>query len=469
MIQEELNLLRNEGAEEYVARKMERIGKLEPKVHAFITLRSQEELVREVKENQGKGKLGGILVAVKDNISTYGLRTTCASKMLESYIAPYDATVIERLKAQGAVILGKTNMDEFAMGSTTETSYFGPTSNPWDLDRVPGGSSGGSAVAVSTSMSQIALGSDTGGSIRAPASFTGSFGLKPSYGTVSRYGLIAYANSLEQIGPLARNTEDLATLYSAIAGEDERDATSIAFNESSPSKVELARLRVGVIREIYEASAKEVKSVFDRALDLLMSQGTAVEEVSLEHAEYALPAYYIIAMSEASSNLARYDGLRYGFKEYQEGRWTEVYSMNRAKGFGTEVKRRILMGSFILSAGYYEQYYIKALKIRSLIRKDLDQLFKRLDALITPTMPILPPKKGEVIEDPIRMYAMDLNTVIANLAGVPAISVPAGLYGGLPVGIQMMGKYLSDYFLIGISMSLEEILHNAEMSPPLAS
>jgi aspartyl-tRNA(Asn)/glutamyl-tRNA(Gln) amidotransferase subunit A len=455
--------------EEYVAKTFEKINKLDKKINAFITLRDEEEVKKEVKESIKRGgKLAGVLIAVKDVISTKGIRTTCASKMLSDYIPPYDATVIEKLKNEGAVILGKTNMDEFAMGSTTETSYFGPTRNPWDLERTPGGSSGGSGAALAAGYVDLALGSDTGGSIRAPAAFTATFGLKPSYGTVSRYGLIAYANSLEQIGPMAKNAEDLGLLYSIIAGEDDKDATTIKYSVyNPPGEIPIKGIKIGILSDILEMSDKSVVSVIRTAIDKLSSEGAIIEETKLGYAEYALPAYYIIAMSEASSNLARYDGVRYGYSKHFEGNWIETFSKNRGEGFGMEVKRRILLGSFILSAGYYEEYYIKALKVRRLIKNSLDQLFSKYDVLLSPTMPVLPPKIGEVINDPIKMYAMDVNTVIANLAAVPAISIPAGFYNNLPVGLQMMGRYLSDTMLIGISINIEKILNMHDLTAPI--
>lgn len=455
--------------EEYVAKSFEKINRLEKSINAFITLRKEEEVLQEVKENIKKeGKLAGVLIAIKDAISTKNLRTTCASKMLEDYIPPFDATVIQKLKSEGAVIIGKTNMDEFAMGSTTETSYFGPTKNPWDLERTPGGSSGGSGASLAAGYVDIALGTDTGGSIRAPAAFTATFGLKPSYGTVSRYGLIAYANSLEQIGPMAKNAEDLGLLYSIISGEDEKDATTIKNkNIGSLSEIPISGLKIGVLKDILESSDKSVTAIINNVINKLSSEGGLIEDVKLGNAEYALPAYYIIAMSEASSNLARYDGVRYGFSKYSDGNWKETFSKNRGEGFGLEVKRRIMLGSFILSAGYYDQYYVKALKIRRIIKDSLDKLFNKYDILISPTMPILPPKIGEMINDPIKMYAMDLNTVIANLAAIPAISMPAGFHNNLPVGLQLMGKYLSDMMLIGISAYLEKILKLYDLTAPL--
>jgi len=460
----------NISPEEYVEKTYEIIEKVEKKIHAFITIRPKEEVLKEVKEKvkQREGKLAGVLIAVKDNISTKGIRTTCASKMLEEYIPPYDATVIEKLKQEGAVILGKTNMDEFAMGSTTETSYFGPTRNPWDLERTPGGSSGGSGAALASNIVQLALGSDTGGSIRAPAAFNAVFGLKPSYGTVSRYGLVAYANSLEQIGPMARNASDLELLYTIISGDDWRDATTINFEKKPIELSELKGIKIGLLKNILDYSQKEVQSIFNSLLNKLTSEGVEINEVELKYAEYALPAYYIIAMSEASSNLARFDGVRYGYSKYYDGVWKETFAKNRGEGFGIEVKRRILLGSFILSAGYYEQYYVKALKVRRLIKDELDSLLKKFDLIISPTMPVLPPKIGEVIDDPLRMYAMDLNTVLANLAGIPALSQPAGFYNNLPVGLQLMGKYLSDYYLMAVSKLIQKITKLYDLTAPIS-
>ena len=457
--------------ESYVGAYYERIERREAKVRAFITLRPMDEVIEEVKRSVERlrsgrhGRLEGILIAVKDNISTMGIRTTCGSKMLETYVPPFDATVIERIKREGGIIVGKTNMDEFAMGSTTETSYFGPTRNPWDLSRTPGGSSGGSGAALAAHFAELALGSDTGGSIRSPAAYNAVLGLKPSYGTVSRYGLIAYANSLEQIGPMARNANDLEVLYSVIAGPDERDATTVSA-VLEKKEVRLNGLRLGVLDDMMEVSEKPVKSVVNDVLNKLSSEGSELKEVKLGYLDYALPAYYIIAMSEASSNLARYDGVRYGYSSGEEGLWTDVYSINRGAGFGWEVKRRIMLGSFMLSAGYYEMYYIKALKIRRLIYDNITTILKSVDLILSPTMPILPPKIGDVINDPIRLFAMDVNTVVANLAGVPAISVPAGFHNGLPVGLQAMGPYLSDYSLISFARELEKITGYRDLTAP---
>ena len=399
-------------------------------------------------------------IAIKDNICTLNLRTTCASRMLENFIPPYDATVVERLKREDAIIIGKTNMDEFAMGSTTETSYFGPTRNPWDLTKVPGGSSGGSAAALIADETTLALGSDTGGSIRCPASYCSVIGLKPTYGLVSRYGLIAYANSLEQIGPLAKSTADCALLLSVIGGYDPRDSTSVNIplgDFSQELTDDLKGLRVGLPREFFGEGVEEaVKRHVWSAIHLLESLGATYEEVSLPSLEYALAAYYIIAMAEASSNLARYDGLRYGYRvEHDDADWSRIYARNRRIGFGAEVRRRIMLGTYALSAGYYEQYYLKALKIRTLIRREFEEALKRFDVLVGPTMPLPPFNIGEKIGDPLTLYMCDVLTVPANLTGYPAISVPCGFEGNLPIGLQAITKPFNEDLLLKISFALE--------------
>ena len=399
-------------------------------------------------------------IAIKDNICTLNLRTTCASRMLENFIPPYDATVVERLKREDAIIIGKTNMDEFAMGSTTETSYFGPTRNPWDLTKVPGGSSGGSAAALIADETTLALGSDTGGSIRCPASYCSVIGLKPTYGLVSRYGLIAYANSLEQIGPLAKSTADCALLLSVIGGYDPHDSTSVNIplgDFSQELTDDLKGLRVGLPREFFGEGVEEaVKRHVWSAIHLLESLGATYEEVSLPSLEYALAAYYIIAMAEASSNLARYDGLRYGYRvEHDDADWSRIYARNRRIGFGAEVRRRIMLGTYALSAGYYEQYYLKALKIRTLIRREFEEALKRFDVLVGPTMPLPPFNIGEKIGDPLTLYMCDVLTVPANLTGYPAISVPCGFEGNLPIGLQAITKPFNEDLLLKISFALE--------------
>ena len=457
---------------EYIDKTYEVISKIEPEVKAYITLKSKEEVLKEAeaiisKIKSGKaGLLAGCLVAVKDNIVTKGLRTTCASKMLYDFVPPYSATVVERLLSEDAIVIGKTNMDEFAMGSTTENSAFYPTRNPWDTSRVPGGSSGGSAAATAALEATASLGSDTGGSIRAPAAYTATVGLKPSYGLVSRYGLIAYANSLEQIGPIGRSVSDVALLLDVISGFDPRDSTSVKecsrgvpYSKCVEKEVE-NRVKVAVVREMTsEGIEPPVRAVFNSVLSKLEANDFHIEEVAIPEIKYALPTYYIIATAEASSNLARFDGLRYGYHTPVEGRsWYDVFSDVRTEAFGSEVKRRILVGSFVLSAGYYDEYYLRASKVRRIIRDKLLKVLRDFDVIASPTMPILPPKLGERIADPLKLYAMDVNTVPANLSGLPAISLPAGFVGNLPVGLQLMGGMFSECRLLAISKFIEDLL-----------
>jgi aspartyl-tRNA(Asn)/glutamyl-tRNA(Gln) amidotransferase subunit A len=456
-------------AEEYVNKCYERIIEVEDKIHAFITLTENialekaQEIDSRISKNEQVGSLSGVAVAIKDNICIDNVRTTCASKMLENFVPPYDATVIERLKSQDAILIGKTNMDEFAMGTSTEHSQFGPTHNPHDLDRVPGGSSGGSAASVAALETTISLGSDTGGSVRCPASFCGIVGMKPTYGLISRYGLIAYANSLEQISPIARNVADLALLTECIAGQDNMDSTSIDSGTQNLKNClvdDVKGVKIGVPEELFGIGTDEVvsKAVWE-AISKLEGLGATFSKIKLESLEYALASYYIIAMSEASSNLARYDGLRYGLRLDDENYdWSTTYSRNRDVGFGAEVKRRIMLGTFALSAGYYNEYYLKAQRVRTLIRQDLSKAFKDFDLIIGPTMPILPFKLGEKLLDPLEMYMCDVDTVIANLAGIPAISVPCSSSQGLPIGVQMMAPALREDVLIKIAFSLEQHL-----------
>ena len=459
----------NIGVDEYVGSIFDRIERLEKILNAYITLRSREEVETDVREAiRNGGKLAGVLVAVKDNIHVEDLPVTCGSRMLSNYIAPYNATVVERLVAEGAIVIGKTNMDEFAMGSTGETSAYGATRNPWDTERVPGGSSSGSAAALAAGLATLALGSDTGGSIRLPASWTGLYGLKPTYGLVSRFGLVAYADSLEQIGPMTRNTQDLALLLGVIAGFDPHDATSIrekprglleavkkGYNE------ELRGHRVVLVKDFltHPGVDKAVKSILEEAASILERLGAEIIEAELgsKVVSYALPAYYVIAMAEASSNLARYDGVRYGPKEPPRPweSWNEYYSRIRAKYFGTEVKMRIMLGSWMLSAGYRDQYYIRALKLRRLVRDQLLSLLREADALLLPSAVTLPPRLGEVIDDPEKMYALDLANVLANLAGLPAITAPISRAAGIPMGVQLLGNYLSEPRLLRITAALE--------------
>ena len=461
---------------EYIYKLYERIERYEERLRGFITLRPVDTVVREALEANRLGKpLAGIPIAVKDNISTEGVRTTCASAILENYVPPYDATVVKRLREAGVVIIGKTNMDEFAMGSTTETSYFGPSRNPWDPSRVPGGSSGGSGVVVSAYMAPAALGSDTGGSVRNPAAYTGIFGYKPTYGGLSRYGLIAYASSLDQIGLMTRDSVDTAFLLEYIAGEDPRDPTSLdlgvngIFKEISSigESSDLRRARLVIVKEMWNGVEEHVFKTAMNAVEKLSSEGFGVEEVSVPEVSYALPAYYVIAFAEASSNLSRYGIPLYGLsKDPENTSWIDYYSEIRSKGFGREVKRRIMLGSFILSAGYYEQYYIKALKVRRILRDRLLPLLRR-GYIVSPTMPIQPPRLGEAIEDPLRLYAMDIETVIPNLIGSPAISLVAGFANSLPVGLQLIGPPLGDRDLLLIARTIEIIIGLSNLSPQI--
>ena len=460
--------------EEYVASIYERIEKLDRYLRAHITIRPRKEVEAEVRQQveearrDGGRPLAGLLVAVKDVIHVKGLPVTCGSKMLEKYIAVYDATVVSKLREAGAVVLGKTNMDEFAMGSTGETSAYGASRNPWSPDRVPGGSSSGTAVALAAGMATLGLGTDTGGSIRMPSAWTGLYGLKPTYGLVSRYGLVSYADSLEQIGPMSRNTRDLALILEAIAGFDPRDSTSLPEKPKDYLKAAedgirdgVNGLRVAVIKEFMEHPGvhESVKMLVERAAKLLGDAGAMLGEISLgkEVLEYSLPAYYVIAMAEASSNLARYDGVRYGPREPPkpwEG-WNTYYSRIRATYFGLEVKMRIMLGSWMLSSGYRDQYYIRALKMRRIVRDRVLALLKEFDILLAPAVVAPPPLLGEVVDDPEKMYALDLATVIANLSGVPAATAPAGIIEGIPIGVQLIARPLGEHTLLRALGALE--------------
>jgi aspartyl-tRNA(Asn)/glutamyl-tRNA(Gln) amidotransferase subunit A len=418
--------------------------------NAFIT--------EETVEGADDGPLSGVTVAVKDNISTAGVRTTCGSNMLDDYVPPYDATVVERLKESGATIVGKANMDEFGMGTTTETSAFGPTENPAAEGRVPGGSSGGSAAAVAAGEADVALGSDTGGSVRCPAAFCGVVGIKPTYGLVSRYGLVAYANSLEQIGPLAPTVEEAAEVLDAIAGPDENDATTreegADSNYAAAADGDVDGLTVGVPTELLEGADEGVRETFEAALDDLRAQGATTEEVSLPSVETAVQAYYVIAMSEASSNLARFDGVRYGKSGGSDGNWNDSFAAAREEGFGEEVKRRVLLGTYALSAGYHDKYYKQAQDARAWVKQDFDAAFEDVDVLASPTMPVPPFKMGESLDDPLQMYLADANTVPVNLANLPAISVPAGETDEGPVGLQLVGPAFGEETIIRAGSAL---------------
>jgi aspartyl-tRNA(Asn)/glutamyl-tRNA(Gln) amidotransferase subunit A len=413
-------------------------------------------------ESDADGPLSDRTVAVKDNISTAGVQTTCGSAMLESYEPPYDATVVERLRDAGATIPGKTNMDEFGMGTTTETSAFGPTENPAAPGHVPGGSSGGSAAVVAAGDADLALGTDTGGSVRCPAAFCGVVGIKPTYGLVSRYGLIAYANSLEQIGPIAPTVEAAAELLEVVAGPDERDATTRDAREhgtdyefAAAADGEVAGLDIGVPTELLDGADEAVVDQFWDAIDDLEDRGAIYHEVSLPSVEYAVEAYYVIAMSEASSNLARFDGVRYGKSGGYDGNWNETFAGSREEGFGEEVKRRILLGTYALSAGYHDKYYKKAQDARAWIKQDFDEALDEADVLASPTMPVPPFELGESLDDPLQLYLADANTTPINLANLPAISVPAGeTDDGLPVGIQFVGPAFGEKTIIRAGSAL---------------
>jgi aspartyl-tRNA(Asn)/glutamyl-tRNA(Gln) amidotransferase subunit A len=445
---------------------LERIHQIEPKVHALVTV--TDKLALEQAERADKllaagnaTPLTGIPALIKDNMCTRGVRTTCSSKMLENFVPPYDATVVEKLNEAGAIIIGKSNMDEFAMGSSTENSALFITHNPWDLARVPGGSSGGSAAAVAAGETVYALGSDTGGSIRQPAGFCSVTGLKPTYGRVSRYGLVAFASSLDQIGPLTQDVADCALVMNAIAGYDSRDSTSVPQPVPDYTQcltTDLKGLRLGVPKEYFvEGMQAEVASAIRAAISKLEELGARGEwEVSLPHTRHALAVYYIIAPSEASANLARYDGVKYGFA-YRKGEdmWDDM-EKTRQYGFGPEVKRRIMLGTYALSAGYYDAYYLKAQKVRTIIRREFDQAFEKFDALITPTSPTVPFKIGEKVDNPVQMYLSDVCTLPINIAGLPAISIPAGFADGLPIGMQIIGPPFSEETLLRIAYAYEQ-------------
>ena len=458
---------------------LKRIAEIEDKVHACVTitedlaLKKAEKVDDYIKTASEITPLTGIPTLIKDVICTKGIKTTCSSKMLENFVPPYNATVMEKLLAIKAVIVGKTNMDEFAMGSSTEHSAFFPTQNPWDLSRVPGGSSGGSAVAVATDEAIYALGSDTGGSIRQPAGFCNVVGLKPTYGRVSRFGLVAFASSLDQIGPITKDVTDCALVMNAIAGHDPRDSTSIPLPVPDYTRQlvsDIKGLKIGIPREYFvEGMQSEVRAALKAAIDKLHELGAEIDwEASLPHTKYALAAYYILAPSEASANLARYDGVKYGFSERNASNVIEATEKTRQFGFGPEVKRRIMLGTYALSAGYYDAYYVKAQKVRTLIKQEFEQAFEKYDALVTPTSPTVPFKLGEKLEDPMQMYLSDVCTLPINIAGIPAISIPAGFADNLPIGMQIMGKPFSEETLLRIAFAYEQATDWHKREPPLS-
>lgn len=444
---------------------LERIKEVEPKIEALITITEDFALqkAKEADEKIRKGEdtaLTGIPVIIKDNISTDGIKTTCSSKMLENYVPPYNATIVERLIQEGAVILGKSNLDEFAMGSSTENSAFKTTKNPWDLSRVPGGSSGGSAAALAADESAFSLGSDTGGSIRQPASLCGVVGMKPTYGLVSRYGLVAFASSLDQIGPFTKDVTDCAIVLNTIIGHDPKDSTSLKIDKpdyTSYLKEDIKGLRIGVAKEFFSKGIEEgVKETVQKSIKVLQDLGAEIIDISIPYVEYALPAYYIIASAEASSNLARYDGIRYGrtADEYED--LIDMYMVARSEGFGEEVKRRIMLGTYVLSSGYYDAYYKKALKVRTLIKNDFEKAFGKCDVIIGPTSPTVAFKIGERANDPLAMYLADIYTVSVNIAGLPGISIPCGLSEGLPVGLQIIGRHFDEGKILNVAYAFEQ-------------
>lgn len=465
-------------AKEVAASSLAAIKKQNPTLNAYITIleesafASAEAVDKKVQSGQKLGRLAGVPIAIKDNMMVKGARTTCASKILGDYKAPYDATVIEKLRAEDAVFVGKTNMDEFAMGSSTEHSAFGLARNPWNTDCIPGGSSGGSAITVATRATPLSLGSDTGGSIRQPASLCGILGMKPTYGQVSRYGLVAFASSLDQIGPFAHDPADMALLLDVICGHDPKDSTSVdrpVPNFLSNLKKPIKGMRIGVPKENFMAGLdKEVESRVREAIDVLKKLGADVKEISLPTSDAALAVYYILAPSEASSNLARFDGMRYGFRNQQATNLIEQYGLNRRDGFGAEVKRRIMIGTYALSSGYYDAYYSKAQKVRTLIKRDFEKAFQGVDVILTPVSPTPAFRIGEKIDDPLTMYLSDIYTIPANLAGVPGISVPCGFSSkNLPIGVQFLTPAFNDSDLLRLAHAFLSETAWHKKNPPI--
>ena len=444
-----------------------RINEKEPKVEAFVTTYLEEakaeaqKIQEKIDNGEDLGEYAGIPIGIKDNLCMKGTKTTCSSKMLENFVSPYDAPVIEKLKDENIISLGKLNMDEFAMGSSTESSYFKKTKNPWNLNKVPGGSSGGSAAAVAANMVPWALGSDTGGSIRQPASLCGVVGLKPTYGLVSRYGLVAFASSLDQIGPITKDVRDSAMLLSLIAGHDEKDTTSEEIEKKDYTKAlknDVKGLKIGVPKEFFgEGINEEVKKELTKAIETYKELGAEVEEFSLDVAKYALATYYIIACAEASSNLGRFDGIRYGYRTPEYSNLKEIYKKSRSEGFGAEVKRRIILGTYVLSSGYYDAYYKKAQQVRTLVSNEFSKAFEKYDVILTPTSPVTAFNIGEKSNNPLEMYLADICTVSINIAGVPAISIPCGLDSeGMPVGMQLIGNKFEEEKILNVAYTFEQ-------------
>jgi aspartyl-tRNA(Asn)/glutamyl-tRNA(Gln) amidotransferase subunit A len=454
------------GAVETVSAYLERIRALDPKVNAYLSIMGEQAMDEARLFDSGKkdfsaSPLAGVPIAIKDVICIRGSITTCGSRMLQGFVAPYSATVIEKLVQAGAVFIGKTNMDEFAMGSSTENSAFMKTRNPWDLDRVPGGSSGGSAAAVAAGLCAGALGTDTGGSIRQPSSFCGVTGIKPTYGRVSRFGLVAFASSLDQIGPITRDVEDAAILLQAIAGYDPRDSTSVDLpvpEYRAALKETIRGLRLGIPREYFiEGTDPEVEAAVRNAISTCRQLGAHIVDISLPHTEYGIAAYYIIAPAEAASNLARYDGVKYGHRAQGTMDLIEMYRKSRSQGFGAEVKRRIMLGTYVLSAGYYDAYYRKASQVRTLIRQDFLDAFEKCDAILAPVSPIAAFRLGEKMDDPLQMYLSDVFTLPASLAGIPGISTPCGFTSqDLPIGLQILGPHFREELILRIAHQFEQ-------------
>ena len=446
---------------------IENIKKKEEKIGAFVTiledeaLKNAEEIQNKIESGEIKNSLAGIPIGIKDNICAKGVKTTCSSKMLENFISPYDATVMEKINAENMVMLGKLNMDEFAMGGSTEYSYFHVTRNPWNLNKVPGGSSGGSAAAVAANLVPWSLGSDTGGSIREPASFCGVVGLKPTYGLVSRYGLVAFASSLDQIGPITKDVKDCAILLNVIAGHDERDSTSANVEKQDYVKAlknDVKGLKIGIPKEFFgEGINQEVKESLEKAIEKYKELGAEVEECSLDIAKYSLAAYYIIACAEASSNLGRFDGIRYTYRTKEFSNLKELYKKTRSEGFGPEVKRRIILGTYVLSSGYYDAYYKKAQKVRTLVMNEFKKAFEKYDILLTPTSPTVAFDIGSKSNNPLEMYLADICTVSINIAGLPAISIPCGKDAeGMPIGMQLIGKRFDEQTILNAAYTFEQ-------------
>lgn len=454
-------------AKEAVEAVFAQIEKQEEALHCYVTLdkagalERAYEVQKKIDAGELQGPLAGVPVAVKDNICTKSMLTTCSSKILENFIPAFSAEVIYRLQEEGVIIIGKTNMDEFAMGSTTETSYYGVTKNPWNIEHVPGGSSGGSAAAVAAEEAFFALGSDTGGSIRQPASYCGVVGMKPTYGTVSRYGLIAYGSSLDQIGPLCKDVTDCAAILEAIAVHDKKDSTSVLRQDTdftSALKTDVSGMRIGIPRDyLGQGLDGEVKEAVLQAAQVLKEKGAIVEEFDLSLVDYAIPAYYTIAAAEASSNLERFDGIKYGYRTGEYSGLHNMYKKTRSEGFGAEVKRRIMLGSFVLSSGYYDAYYLKALKVKALIKRAFDEAFTKYDVILGPVAPATAPKLGESLGDPMKMYLSDIYTISVNLAGLPGISVPCGRdTKGMPIGLQLIGDSFQEKKIIQTAYTYEQ-------------